>query len=90
VIPETGAKLLAFVLLVIPGIVFELLRRTRRPSVDRSVFGEISVAVLSSAVFTLRLSRFLPRSAHGFGPERCQTSGGGWRTPMTICASTID
>lgn len=52
-IPQTGATLLAFVFLVVPVIVFELLRRTRRPSIDRSPFEEFAVAAISSAAFTL-------------------------------------
>lgn len=72
-IPQTGATLLAFVFLVVPGIIFELLRRTRRPSVDRSPFEEFAVAVISSAAFTLMALAVLATFRAWFGRVRCQT-----------------
>lgn len=51
-IPSTNNAIAALVVFVIPGIAFELLRRFRRPAVQRGPFFEVSVVVLSSAAFT--------------------------------------
>jgi hypothetical protein len=52
VVPETAVSLLAFLLLLSPGLVFEWLRRAHRPSVQRSTFDEIATVVIASLVFT--------------------------------------
>lgn len=51
-VPETALSLLAFVLLISPGLIFEWLRRRHRPSIDRSAFEEIATVVVASLVLT--------------------------------------
>lgn len=51
-VPDTVASLLAFFLLVAPGIVFQLLRERWFPKVDETAFRELSVVVLASALFS--------------------------------------
>lgn len=50
--PETVASLIAFLLLVTPGICFELLRESSRPERVRSTFRETAVVVVASVVLS--------------------------------------
>jgi len=50
--PETVGSLIAFLLLVTPGICFELLRESSRPERVRSAFRETAVVVLASVVLS--------------------------------------
>lgn len=50
--PETVGSFVAFLLLVTPGLVFELLRERSRPERARSTFRETSVVVVASVVFS--------------------------------------
>ncbi len=52
-IPQTAAALLAFLLLVAPGIVYENLRERRRPKVDQTTFREVSGIALASLSFSI-------------------------------------
>ncbi len=52
-IPETAGALLAFLGLVAPGLVFELLRERRRPGTTETAFREASRVALTSLVFTV-------------------------------------
>lgn len=49
-LPQTAATLAAFLLLVVPGLVFELLRQTRRPAFEQSSLEEIGRIVVASVV----------------------------------------
>lgn len=51
-VPDSTAAVLAFLLLLSPGLVFEWLRRVHRPSLGRQAFEEISTVVLASIAFT--------------------------------------
>lgn len=51
-IPQTAIAFLAFILLVVPGISFELLRQTRRPSFEQTALEELARVVLASVAFT--------------------------------------
>ena len=51
-IPSTVGTLLAFLALVIPGLVFELLRERRRPFIEETAFREVSRIALTSALFS--------------------------------------
>ena len=51
-VPNTVGAVHAFVLFVVPGILFELLRQRRRPTLGRTTFEELASIVLSSAVFS--------------------------------------
>jgi len=53
VVPQTLGAVAAFLGLVAPGIVFELLRERRRAGLKESVFREASRVALGSLVFTL-------------------------------------
>lgn len=50
--PETVGSLIAFLLLVTPGICFELLRERSRPERARSAFRETAVVVVASVVLS--------------------------------------
>lgn len=50
--PETVGSLIAFLLLVTPGICFELLRESSRPERVRSAFRETAVVVVASVVLS--------------------------------------
>ncbi len=50
--PATVGSLVAFLLLITPGLVFELLRENSRPGRVRSTFRETSVIVVASVVFS--------------------------------------
>lgn len=52
-IPESIATLLAFLTLVAPGIVYQMVIERRLPSTKESAFREASVVALASLVFTL-------------------------------------
>lgn len=52
-IPQTAAAVMAFFVFVAPGVLFEWMRRTRRPVVGRSSFDEAAVVAISSTFFTL-------------------------------------
>lgn len=52
-IPNTLGALVAFLGLVAPGVLFELLRERRRPGIDESAFREASRVALTSLIFTL-------------------------------------
>lgn len=41
-IPQTAVAFVAFILLVVPGITFELLRQTRRPSFEQTALEELA------------------------------------------------
>jgi hypothetical protein len=64
VIPQTLGALIAFLTLVAPGIVFELLRERRRAGRTESVFREASRVALGSLSFSL-VSTLLLLAAHG-------------------------
>lgn len=51
-LPDTLAALLAFLCLVVPGLLFELLRERRRPAVEETAFREASRVALTSALFS--------------------------------------
>lgn len=51
-LPESAATLTVFLLLVIPGVLFELVAARRRPESERTVFRETSVVALTSVVFS--------------------------------------
>lgn len=51
-VPNTFGALIAFFLLVAPGILWESLKGRRQPLADRTAFKEVSLIVLASAVFT--------------------------------------
>jgi Family of unknown function (DUF6338) len=51
-IPETFAALYAFLGLVAPGLIYQILREKRRPAVDETAFREASRIALTSLVFT--------------------------------------
>lgn len=51
-IPEGFATVYAFLALVAPGLLFEMLRERRRPSLEQSSFREASRVALTSLVFT--------------------------------------
>jgi hypothetical protein len=59
-IPTTAATLLAFVLFIVPGLVFELIRDRKRVSIERSTFRELAWVILvglaASTVSVLILS----------------------------------
>jgi hypothetical protein len=50
--PETVGTFVAFLLLVTPGLIFELLRDRSRPERVRSTFRETSVVVVASVAFS--------------------------------------
>jgi hypothetical protein len=50
--PETIGSFIAFLLLITPGLVFELLRERSRPERVRSTFRETSVVVVASVAFS--------------------------------------
>jgi Family of unknown function (DUF6338) len=52
VIPQTAAAFVAFLLFVLPGLVFELRRDRRWPQRGESAFREISRVVLASSLFS--------------------------------------
>lgn len=52
-IPDSAVAILAFLVLLSPGLVFEWLRRLHRPSLGRSAFEEVSTVVLASLFFSL-------------------------------------
>ncbi len=51
-VPSTVAAVVVFLLLVTPGLVFELLWQRTRPRRDESTFVEVSRVVLTGVVFT--------------------------------------
>lgn len=51
-LPQTFATLFAFLGLVTPGLVFQLIRETQRPALQESAFREASRVALTSLVFT--------------------------------------
>lgn len=51
-VPSTVGAILAFAVFVVPGILFELLRQRRRPTLGRTTFEELTSIVLSSALFS--------------------------------------
>jgi hypothetical protein len=51
-IPQTAATLVAFVLLVMPGITYEVIRERNLPPRDVSAFRETSRVVAASVIFT--------------------------------------
>ena len=51
-IPQTFGALVAFLGLVAPGLLFELLRERRRPSIEETTFREASRVALTSLAFT--------------------------------------
>jgi Family of unknown function (DUF6338) len=52
VIPQSVAALAGFLLLVAPGLTYELLRERERPTIEASTFREASRVALTSLVFT--------------------------------------
>jgi hypothetical protein len=52
VIRETLAALLAFLVFIVPGLTFELLRERRRPSAEQTAFREASRIALTSVLFS--------------------------------------
>lgn len=50
-VPQTVAAVVAFALLIVPGITFELLRQTRRPSFEQTTLEELGRIILASAGF---------------------------------------
>lgn len=55
-IPQTAGTLIAFLMLVAPGISFDLLRSRRRIRAKETTFREISRTALSSLLFTITSS----------------------------------
>jgi hypothetical protein len=53
VIPQTFGALLAFLGLVAPGIVFQMMRERARPATEETAFREASRVTLTSLLFTL-------------------------------------
>jgi hypothetical protein len=53
VIPDTIGAVLAFLGLIAPGLLFEMLRERRRPMAEQTAFREASRIALTSFVFTL-------------------------------------
>jgi hypothetical protein len=51
-VPDTAAALGVFLLLVAPGLVYQLLRAGSRPESERSAFREASVVALTSLLFS--------------------------------------
>lgn len=51
-VPQTVLAFVAFLLLVAPGLSFEILRERRRPSLEETAFREASRIALTSLVFT--------------------------------------
>ncbi len=51
-LPQTFATLFAFLGLVTPGLVFQLIRENQRPALQESAFREASRVALTSLVFT--------------------------------------
>ncbi len=49
-VPATAIAVVVFVLIVAPGITFELLRQTRRPAFDQTALEELARVVLASIV----------------------------------------
>lgn len=58
-VPDGIESVIAFALLIAPGLTFNLLARRRRPNADVTVFEEISRTVLSSAAFTVAAAALL-------------------------------
>ncbi len=52
-IPDTVGATLSFLAFVAPGLLFELLRERRRPSLDESTFREAGRVALTSLLFTI-------------------------------------
>jgi hypothetical protein len=52
-IPQTLGALFAFLGLIAPGLLFELRREKRRPTIEETAFREASRVALTSLVFTL-------------------------------------
>jgi hypothetical protein len=52
-IPQTLGSLLAFLGLIAPGLIFELRRERRRPTIEETAFREASRVALTSLAFTL-------------------------------------
>ena len=51
-LPQTFAALFAFLGLVTPGLVFQLIRESQRPALQESAFREASRVALTSLIFT--------------------------------------
>lgn len=51
-VPESTAAFVAFLLLVAPGIIFNMLRDRQRPAREESTFREVSVTALASLMFS--------------------------------------
>lgn len=51
-VPQTAFAVLAFLIFVLPGIAFEILRQHRRPALSQSGFQEATTVAVASAVFS--------------------------------------
>jgi Family of unknown function (DUF6338) len=73
-VPTTAATVAAVLVFVLPGFLFERLRRARRPHRKESVFSEVAVFVMSSAAFSaaglvvyVALRSWFPHTVLDFG-----------------------
>jgi Family of unknown function (DUF6338) len=51
VLPESTSSAILLAVLVVPGLIFELLRERRRPAINKTGFRELTWIVLTSVVF---------------------------------------
>lgn len=74
-VPSTVATFLAFLLLVVPGLLFEFIRDTRRPTVQRSNFREVSSVLLAGTACSL-VSIIILAALRGYWPASMPNPGG--------------
>ena len=96
-IPQTAVAVVVFTLLILPGVVFELLRQTRRPSFDQTPLEEVariilaSVGALGAGVAILGAVGFVaPRLVIDIPDLAAQGSATYWSThPRQVLANVI-
>lgn len=83
--PQTAVAVMLFLLLIVPGISFELLRQTRRPSFDQTALEELARVLLASVGFTgaaalvlVPLSMALPKAVVDVSTIASQGAGWYW------------